>query len=61
MINGMKFKKLKCWILHWGLSNTRHKRKMGVEWLESSTAESNLWELANIKLSMTVSYVSGQP
>ncbi|KAK4818200.1 hypothetical protein QYF61_008584, partial [Mycteria americana] len=39
MINGMKFNKLKCWILHLGWSNAGHKYKLGEEWLESSPAE----------------------
>lgn len=53
MINGMKFKKLNYWILHWGLSNTRHKCIIGVKWLESGPGERNLWVLADIKLSVT--------
>ena len=28
-INGMKFNKTKCWILHLGWSNVRHKYKLG--------------------------------
>lgn len=53
MINGMKFKKLKCWILHQARSNTRHKCKIGEKWQDSRPAESNLWVLADIKLSVT--------
>ncbi|KAK4830331.1 hypothetical protein QYF61_010095 [Mycteria americana] len=42
MINGIKFKKSKCQILHLGQSKARHKYKLGEEWLESSPAERDL-------------------
>ena len=42
MINGMKFNKSKCRIMHLGQSNTGHKYKLGEEWLESSPAERDL-------------------
>ncbi|KAK4815346.1 LOW QUALITY PROTEIN: hypothetical protein QYF61_000178 [Mycteria americana] len=38
VINGMKFIKSKCRILHLGWSNAGHKYKWGEEWLESSPA-----------------------
>ncbi|KAK4824025.1 hypothetical protein QYF61_009616 [Mycteria americana] len=53
MINGMKFNKLKCQILHLGQSNARHKYKLGEEWLESSPAERDLGLLVNSRLSMS--------
>ncbi|KAK4824758.1 hypothetical protein QYF61_018492, partial [Mycteria americana] len=53
MINGMKFNKLKCQILHLGQSNARHKYKLGEEWLESSPAERELGLLVNSRLSMS--------
>ncbi|KAK4818192.1 hypothetical protein QYF61_008576 [Mycteria americana] len=43
MINGMKFNKSKCQILHLGWSNTVNKYKLGEEWLASSPAERDLW------------------
>ena len=48
MINGMKFNKSKCWILHLGQSNAGHKYKLGKERLESSPAERDLgcWSAA---------------
>lgn len=42
MVNEMKFNKSKCWILHLGQSNVRHKHKLGDKWLESSPAERDL-------------------
>jgi len=36
IINGMKFNKSKCPILHLEPSNTRHKYKLGERWLEQS-------------------------
>ena len=34
MINGMKFNKSKCWVLHLGWSDAGHKYKLGKEWLQ---------------------------
>ncbi|KAK4831171.1 hypothetical protein QYF61_015641 [Mycteria americana] len=53
MINGMKFNKSKCWILHLGRSNTGHKYKLGEEWLESSLAERDLGVLVDSRLNMS--------
>ena len=53
MINGMKFNKSKCWILHLGWSNAGHKYKLGEEWLESSPAERDLGVLINSRLNVS--------
>ncbi|KAK4826204.1 hypothetical protein QYF61_006148 [Mycteria americana] len=50
MINGVKINKSKCWTLHLGQSNVRHKYKLGEEWLESSPAERDLGVLVDSRL-----------
>jgi len=50
MINGMKFNKSKCQILHLGWNNTRHKYRFEEQWLTSSPAERDLGELVSSKL-----------
>ncbi|KAK4815141.1 hypothetical protein QYF61_017582 [Mycteria americana] len=50
IINGVKFNKKKCQILHLGWSNGEHKYKLGEEWLESSPAERDLGVLVGSRL-----------
>ncbi|KAK4811154.1 hypothetical protein QYF61_019785 [Mycteria americana] len=50
IINGMKFNKAKCQILHLGQSNAGHKYKLGEEWLGSSPAERDLGVLVDSRL-----------
>ncbi|KAK4823199.1 hypothetical protein QYF61_027208 [Mycteria americana] len=53
MINGMKFNKSKCQILHLGQSNGGHKYKLGEGWLESSPAERDLGVLVDSRLNVS--------
>jgi len=50
MINGTKFNKSKCQILHLGQSNAGHRYKFGEEWLENSLAEKDLVVLDGSRL-----------
>jgi len=51
VINGMKFNKFKCRILHLRQSDAGHKYKWGEECLEGSPAERDLGVLADSRLS----------
>ncbi|KAK4806869.1 LOW QUALITY PROTEIN: hypothetical protein QYF61_012590 [Mycteria americana] len=53
MINGMKFNKTKCWILHLGWSNAGRTYRLGEEWLESSPAERHLGVLVDSRRNMS--------
>ncbi|PKU34374.1 hypothetical protein llap_15324 [Limosa lapponica baueri] len=53
IINGIKFNNNKCQILLLECRNTRHKYKLGEEWLESRSAERDLGVLVDSRLNMS--------
>jgi len=61
MINGMKFNKSKCQILHLGWGSARPKYKLGEDWLESHPAERDLGVLVDSKFHTSQQYSLAAP
>ncbi|KAJ7415293.1 hypothetical protein WISP_78921 [Willisornis vidua] len=51
--NGVRFKKAKCWVLHFGHNHPMQHYRLGTEWLESSQAERDLGVWIDRRLNMS--------
>ncbi|KAJ7427170.1 hypothetical protein WISP_09263 [Willisornis vidua] len=51
--NGMRFNKVKCWVLHFGHINPMQSYRLGTDFLESSQAERDLGVWIDRKLNMS--------
>ena len=52
-VNGMSFKRAKCWVLHFGHKNPRQPYRLGEVWLESCLMERDLGVLMDSQLNMS--------
>ena len=52
-MNGMRFNKAKCWVLHFDHDNPMQHYRLGDEWLDNREKERDLGVLVDVRLNMS--------